>query len=62
VTRPDDPIARAFELARSGTCRNVDDIRRKLEREGYIHVDAHFSSGSLKKQLVALIEASKPKD
>lgn len=56
---PDDVIARAFELARSGTCKTSDDIRRQLERERYTHVAEHFSSASLKKQLVALMKASR---
>jgi predicted alpha/beta-fold hydrolase len=55
----DDPIARAFELARDGQCRNVSDIRRKLEREGYSGVDMHFRSASLKKQLAAAIKAQR---
>lgn len=28
-----DTVGRAFALARSGTCRSVDDIRRKLAEE-----------------------------
>jgi hypothetical protein len=29
------PLERAFELARSGVCSSVDDIRRRLRAEGY---------------------------
>jgi hypothetical protein len=54
---PDDVIARAFELARSGLCRNVSDIRRKLEREGYSGVDGHLYGSAIKKQLIDLIKA-----
>lgn len=43
-------IERAFELARTSSCRTVDDIRRKLKTERYDGVDAHVS-GSLSKQL-----------
>jgi hypothetical protein len=29
------PIERAFDLARSGTCRTVADIKDRLKLEGY---------------------------
>jgi len=29
------PLERAFELAKSGRCRSVDEIRRVLQAEGY---------------------------
>ena len=44
-------IERAFELARSGTCRTIDDIRRQLSREGFEMVHAHISGGMITKQL-----------
>lgn len=53
-----DPIARAFELARSGTCHNLVEIRTKLRKEGYPQVEEHFQSASLKSQLNDLIKAS----
>jgi hypothetical protein len=58
MTRTDDVIARAFELARSGDCKTINEIRRKLEREGYIAVTEHFGSQSLKRQLVKLMKVS----
>jgi len=52
-------IERAFELARTGGCRTMDDIRRRLSRECYIAVDAHLAGASIRKQLKALMrEAS----
>ncbi len=48
-------VARAFELARGGACRNVDDIRRQLKHEGYVNYEAHLSGLSIRKQLVALM-------
>jgi hypothetical protein len=34
-SRPVSAVERAFELARSGECKNIDQIRSKLSREGY---------------------------
>ncbi len=44
-------LERAFELARSGNCRTIDDIRRQLSREGFELVHAHISGGMITKQL-----------
>lgn len=50
-------IQRAFEIARIGTAATVHDIRKQLVREGFTHVQSHFNSTSLQKQLRALIKA-----
>jgi hypothetical protein len=52
-------VERAFELARSGTCRTVDDIRAKLKAEGHSNIMAHFEGGSFKKQLKAIMAAGR---
>jgi hypothetical protein len=44
-------MERAFELARGGTCRTMDDLIRALKAEGYSGADMHLSGPSLKKQL-----------
>ncbi len=51
-------IERAYELARSGTCRSVEDIRRKLSAERYESVQAHLSGASIKRDLIALCKAA----
>ena len=48
-------VERAFELARGGQCRSVDDIRRKLNAERFEGVEANLSSPSMKNQLKALV-------
>jgi len=48
-------VARAFELARAGTCRSINDIRRTLRVEGFNLVEQHLAGASIKKQLVALM-------
>ena len=45
-------IERAFELARGGQCRSVDDVRRKLKAENHEAVDSHLSGGTIKRQLI----------
>jgi len=54
------PLERAFELAKSGTCASVPDIKRRLMREG--HSAAQITGGALLKQLKALIQATMGKD
>ena len=52
-------LERAFDLAKSGACASIDDLRRCLKLEGY---SLHQVTGpSLNKQLRALIlEAQRP--
>jgi hypothetical protein len=60
--RPLATVERAFQLARSGTCRTVADIRRVLLAERYDQVQAHLSGASIKRTLVALCRASAKPD
>ena len=45
-------VERAFQLARSGTCNTIDDIRRQLAREQCTNVEAHLAGSSIRRQLV----------
>jgi hypothetical protein len=52
-------LERAFQLARSGRCATIDDIKQRLKAELY---DQHIIEGrSLRSQLRALIAASREK-
>ena len=51
-------IERAFELARAGSCRSVNDIRQTLRREGYEGVHAHLHGTTINRQITALIKAA----
>jgi hypothetical protein len=42
-------IERAFELASAST--SVEEIRKRLRREGYSNVDAHLEGASIKADL-----------
>jgi hypothetical protein len=52
-------VERAFELARSGSCGTVDDIRRTLTVERYPSVQAHLAGPSIRRALLALCKASR---
>lgn len=53
-------LERAFELAESGSCDSVDDIRKRLKSEGFSLTQV--TGGSLMKQLRELIRAARAKD
>ncbi len=47
-------VERAFELASSGACCSVEEIRDQLTREDYSSVQAHLSGPLIKSQLKSL--------
>ncbi len=51
------PVERAFELARSGDCETIQDIRLKLRAEGLS--DSQVTGPSLLRQLRGLIAGAK---
>jgi len=61
---PQTPIIeRAYALAQSGECDNVDDVKRRLSQEGYESVAAWFQSRTFKTALQTLcVEARKAPD
>lgn len=44
-------VERAFELARSGPCDSVGQIRLQLRRERHDAVDSHLSGSAIRRQL-----------
>ena len=51
-------VERAFELARSGRCLTVQDIRRQLSGEGYLDVRHHLSGRSIMAELGRAIKGA----
>lgn len=47
-------LERAYELARSGPCISVDEIRSQLKRERFEAVDGHLHGSMIVGQLRAL--------
>jgi hypothetical protein len=52
-------LERAFDLARSGECANVGEIRRRLKQERYEAVDAHLQGPAIGRQLRLLCDTAK---
>jgi len=50
-------LERAFQLAKSGTCVSVPDLRKQLKAEGYSI--NQVTGPTLNKQLVALIQSAR---
>jgi hypothetical protein len=48
-------IERAFEVASSGECRTLDELKRRLRREQLEAVDFHLAGKSIKAQLSELM-------
>jgi hypothetical protein len=47
-------LERAYELARTGPCTSVDEIRTQLKRERFESVDGHLHGSMIVGQLRAL--------
>jgi hypothetical protein len=48
------PIERAFEIARAGACRTVDEVRNLLRAEGYDQ--RQLEGPALSKQIMEIIK------
>ena len=52
-------LERAFELAKTGECVSIDDIRRRLKSERYSQVDAHLAGSTVRRQLLDLCKEAR---
>jgi hypothetical protein len=52
----DNIIERAFQLAPE--CESVVEVRNRLRREGYFHVDAHFGGKLIKSEIKQRLHGS----
>jgi hypothetical protein len=48
-------VERAFQIARSGECQSLDDVRTMLTREGHTDASAQTSFPLVRKQLQDLL-------
>jgi hypothetical protein len=53
-------IERAFEVASSGECQTLDELKRRLRREQLEAVDFHLAGKSIKAQLTQLMARARP--
>ena len=51
-------VERAYELAKSGTCADLNQVKRRLQDEGYGSVGPHLSASLLSRELRALCKAA----
>jgi hypothetical protein len=47
----ENPLERAFHLARSGECQDMNELEQRLKREGFVSVQNHLSGPSIRRQL-----------
>lgn len=52
---PKSVIERAFDLARSGEYSTIDQVRLRLDAEGYFDAREHLAGRTLRIQLLALL-------
>ena len=57
-------VERAFDIAQSGTCKRILELRKALKSEGFSDnlIEMHFTSPKLRKQLKALCQEARQKD
>ena len=52
-------VERAFQIARTGTCRSVNDLRRALRLERYAGIEQTFQGKSIRDELRAVMAAAR---
>jgi len=52
MSQPLTTIERAVQLAQSGECRSVNDIRQRLRREGYIDIGTELAGVAINRELI----------
>jgi hypothetical protein len=57
MTRTLGTVERAYQLAKAGSCRSVDDIVRQLNAERHESPQAHLAGKSLRLELRRLLKA-----
>lgn len=58
MSEPPTMIERAIQLAQSGKCISVNDVRQRLRREGYVGIGIELAGIAINRQLVELIHAA----
>lgn len=61
MNRPLPFLVRAFQVAKSGNCATLNDLKTYLKIEGYtVSEMEHLAGSSLRRQLAALLASSRP--
>lgn len=59
MNAPPSALERAYELARSGRCRGLSDIRAALKSEGYVRYSSLLDGLGLRRQLKQLCASAR---
>jgi hypothetical protein len=59
MVRPLHVIERAYQLADSGECKNLTEIRARLHHEGYPHTPGHLDGFAIRKSLADRCKAAR---
>jgi hypothetical protein len=59
MSEPPTMIARAIQLAQSGDCRSVNDVRQRLRREGYVGIGVELAGIAINRELVEHLHAAR---
>ena len=51
---PSPTLERAFQIARSGSCATIGDIRKRLDGEGFANIDNQLDTLAIRKALTRL--------
>jgi hypothetical protein len=59
MSEPATMIERAIQLAQSGQCISVNDVRQQLRREGYVGIGVELAGAAINRQLIDLLHAAR---
>jgi len=59
MSEPATMIERAIQLAQSGQCISVNDVRQRLRREGYVGIAVEMGGAAINRQLVDLLHSAR---
>lgn len=59
MSEPLTTIERAIQLAQSGDCSSVNDVRQRLRREGYIGIGVELAGVAINRELVDYLHAAR---
>ena len=51
-------VERAFQLAKAGECRNVEEIKHRLKAENYLDIHAQLAGSAIRQQLMELCKTA----
>ncbi|HEX7848418.1 MAG TPA: hypothetical protein VF485_01675 [Sphingomonas sp.] len=59
MSEPLTMIERAIQLAQSGDCHSVNDVRQRLRREGYVGIGVELAGVAINRELIRHLHAAR---